>query len=146
MAAGGVKLLTVPVADNGVVVVRCPACHRKHTLAVARFKGKKTIIKVRCHCNDLFALELEFAKAAQVPASYSGRFENCSQGHFHGRIQITAVTAQGMEFTTHGRSTIHRGDKLKIDYHDPGAGFKKQKNNVVVSKVHGTRVMCYFVR
>lgn len=146
MAGGGVKLLTVPVDDNGIAVVRCPACNRKHTLAVARFKGRKTIIKVRCHCNDLFALELEFVKAAASAASYSGRYENCSQGHFHGQIQITTVTPQGMEFTTQGRSTIHKGDKLKIDYHDPAAGFKKKKTNVIVNKVQGTRVSCYFVR
>lgn len=112
----GLKLLTVPVTATGLIVVRCPVCHRKHTLSVARYEGKKTIVKLRCHCSELFALELEFGKSAITPTSYSGHFENCSQGHFHGPIQITAMTVQGMEFSTMGRSTIHRGDKLKIDY------------------------------
>lgn len=146
MAKGGMALLTVPVDDAGLIVVRCPVCNRKHRVSVAKFKGKQAIIKVRCHCAELFALELEFRKSASTAISYSGRFENCSQGHFHGQIQITAMTEQGLEFSTVGRSAIHKGDKLKIDYHDPGAGFKKQKSNVVVSAVRGSQVSCYFVR
>ncbi|MBU0680909.1 MAG: hypothetical protein KKD73_05760 [Proteobacteria bacterium] len=145
MATGGMKLLTVPVPDTGLVVVRCPACSRKHTLSVARFKGKKEIIKVRCHCAELFALELEFRKSVTTGASYTGNFENCSQGHVCGQIQITAMTNQGMDFTTCGRSTINKGDKLKINFHDPEAGFKVKKKNVIVSAVHGTRISCYFV-
>ncbi|MEN8258738.1 MAG: hypothetical protein ABFS09_12820 [Thermodesulfobacteriota bacterium] len=69
MAGGGVKLLAVPVDDSGCMVVRCSACSRKHTVSVARFKGKKTIIKVGCHYDELFALELEFAQAGLIPFS-----------------------------------------------------------------------------
>ncbi len=145
VADGGVKVFTIPVDDNDCMVMRCPACNRKHAMSVAKFKGKKTLIKVRCHCNELFALELEFQKAPAVSKSYSGRFENCSQGHTHGQIQIATITDQVMEFSTQGRCSIHKGDKLKVDYHDPGAGFKKIKKNVIVKAVRGTHITCYFV-
>lgn len=145
MTGRGVRVLTVTVDAAGIIVVRCPVCIRKHTVSVAKFKGKQTIIKVRCHCGELFALELEFGNTHPTPTSYSGRFENCSQGHSHGHMQILAMTAHGMEFTTVGRSTIRKGNKLKIDYHDPAGGFKKKKKNVIVSAVQGNRVSCYFV-
>lgn len=146
MPEGGIKVFEITVDERDFILVRCPACSRKHTVSVARFKGKKSLIKVRCHCMEVFALELEFQKKPHPPPSISGRYENCSQGNFHGQLQIVAFTPQGLDFITIGRNTIRKGDKLRIDYYDKEAGFKKKKITAVVNTVHGTKISCHFGR
>ena len=69
----------VLVKEGDIATITCPFCRRTKQLSVAQFKEKrKRNLRVKCRCDKIFNLCLEYRKHPRKPVRLLGKSINLS--------------------------------------------------------------------
>ena len=68
------EISKIYVNHDGVAVIECPECEARKTVKVDKFKGSRHILKIKCSCQNLFQVNLEFRKLYRKMVRFSGHY------------------------------------------------------------------------
>ena len=76
------------VNQDGVAVLKCPVCEASKVSKVLNFKGEKHIVKVRCNCQNVFTVNLEFRKNYRKQTKLTGDYYGVNKEGMRGKLLI----------------------------------------------------------
>lgn len=132
-------------ADDTVTIV-CPACNMPKNVSVGAYKDKSHYLKVRCPCNTVFRVHLDFRQFYRKPTDLPGIYKTIKPaGHGGGSIHIKNISQGGLGFTISGVNTIEKGHRLMITFQLDDKKKTPLKKEVEVQSVTDNFVGCRFV-
>lgn len=135
----------VYVNQEGIAVLKCPACEKVKQTKVGKFKGARHILKVRCSCEEIFLVNLEFRKSYRKELSLQGKYILLPDEVHHGRAQIVNISKSGIGLQIPGIHRLQEGEKLLVSFVLDDIHTSKIEKKVVVRLVNGNYVGCEFI-
>jgi hypothetical protein len=153
------------VKPDGTAIIICPNCELAKTVAVGKFRSQRHIIKVRCTCGHTFPLSLDFRKSyrkktalpaiyeTHVPGADIKRGEKSKLAGIHtmqalapgsGHIQVTNISAGGLQFTTADNHSFEVGQKAQITFTLDDRKKTEINKLVIVQSVTDNIIGCRF--
>lgn len=131
-------------ADDTVTIV-CPACKLPKNVSVGSFKDKTHYLKVRCPCDKVFRVHLDFRQFYRKPTDLPGMYKTIKPaGHGGGVIHIKNISQGGLGFTVSGVNTIEKGHRLEVSFQLDDKKKTSLKKQVVVQSVTDNFIGCRF--
>lgn len=138
------ELIKAFVKDDFTVTLVCPNCGTTKTISVASYRSKCSVIKVRCPCQTLFRVQLEFRRHYRKPVNLEGFFKSISPPGMNGEVQIRDLSQGGVGFRAATVHFLEKGHVLSLDFTlDDKYGTRLVKE-VVVMSVDGDFIGCSF--
>jgi hypothetical protein len=109
------KTHRVMVKEGDVAIIVCPFCHRtnKHSVTSFRERGRRNL-RVRCCCEKMFDLTLEFRRHYRKPVKLLGRSINLSRHRMGGDVIIRNISMGGIGFYPFKENRSSENDLLQI--------------------------------
>lgn len=131
--------------DDSVTIV-CPACKLPKNVSVASFKNKTHYLKVRCPCDNVFRVHLDFRQFYRKSTDLRGMYKTLKPAGFGGGvIHIKNISQGGLGFTVSGVNTIEIGHRLQISFQLDDKKRTSLKKEVVVQSVTENFIGCRFI-
>lgn len=109
----------VTVAD--VATITCPNCNKSKNIAAGKYLKRCHTIKVRCSCNNKFAVLLDFRRHYRKETNLEGTYVMVPPAVGKGRLNILNISRSGVGFTigfsVQGSHNIIPDQKMKIHFH-----------------------------
>ena len=117
--------IKISVNSDDMIALHCPFCGMVKQVSVARFKDEKHTLKVRCSCQKMLTVDLNFRQKYRKLTNIRGEYINLThkqennQGHeqlqeHHCQIVNISLTGLGLlVFSGHG---VKRGDRLRVRF------------------------------
>lgn len=135
----------VYVNQEGIAVLKCPACEKVKQPRVDKFKGARHVLKVKCTCGELFLVNLEFRKAYRKEISLTGKYTLLPEKIHQGRMLVVNISKGGVGLQIPGIHKTQEGDKLLVNFVLDDVHSSDIEKKVVVRLVEGSFVGCEFV-
>ena len=103
------------VRPDETAAITCNNCFRQKVIPVSSYKGRKSQIKIKCCCKNVFKVDLEFRKKFRKKTNLYGKFIN----HYRkksGDIIVKDLSLDGMEFNTKDIYKFKNGDKIEVSF------------------------------
>jgi len=104
------------VRPDNTAVLTCPHCRRQKVVIAEAFKGRKHKLKIKCACQSVFMVILEFRKRIRKPVNLRGTYINLSQDESTGALVIKDISVCGFAFSTFDGKKFNIGDELSIEF------------------------------
>lgn len=105
------------VSRKEAVTIRCRTCGRVETFPVARLKGKKHSMRVRCACAETFEIDLEFRQDYRQKTNITGNFRALSTPKARARQCVIADQSNGgLLLAITDEVPINQDDQLIVCY------------------------------
>lgn len=131
-------------ADNTVTIV-CPGCKMPKNANVGSFRDKCHYLKVRCPCENVFRVHLDFRQHYRKPVDLQGMFKSIKPPGMGGEIKIKDISQSGLGFMITGTHFIDKGNTLSVSFTLDDKKETKLVKEVVVQSIDGNFVGCRFV-
>jgi len=133
------------VRQDDTATIVCPACKAPKNISVSSFKNKTHYLKVRCPCNNVFRVHLDFRQFYRKPTDLVGIYKTLNPaGHGGGNIHIKNISQGGLGFTVSGVNTIEKGHRLLVAFELDDKRKTPMKKEVVVQSVTDNFIGCRF--
>ena len=133
------------VRANDTVTIVCPVCKSPKNAAVGAFRDKSHYLKVRCSCDTVFTVHLDFRQHYRKQTDLPGTFRSINPPGMGGEIHIKDISVSGIGFTINGVQVLERGNTLALTFTLDDKRKTKLTKEVVVRTVQGDFVGCRFV-
>ncbi len=137
--------IKVHVRDNNTATLICPACGAIKHIAADTFRHSRHTITVRCRCQQVFNIQLDFRRHYRKQISLPGTYEITSQGGIGGGIiHIHNISKGGLGFTVSGLHRIIKDQELQLEFQlndKKKTGFRRQ---ALVKSVQQNTIGCQF--
>ena len=133
------------VREDDTATIICPACKLPKNVSVASYKNKSPELKVRCNCNNVFKVYLDFRRFYRKATDLPGRYKTLNpRGHGGGEIHVVNISKGGLGFTVSGMNTIEKDHRLEVSFELDDKRMTRLQKEVVVQSVSGDFVGCRF--
>jgi len=88
------------VRENNTAALTCPHCGQWRLILADPFRGAKHKLKVKCTCNKIFRVFLEFRRKVRKKTHLRGTYLNHSQKGTKTDIVILDVSVIGLTFSS----------------------------------------------
>ncbi|GAB4342645.1 MAG: hypothetical protein Kow0089_17850 [Desulfobulbaceae bacterium] len=133
------------VRQDDTVTIVCPACKTPKNISVKSFKNKTHYLKVRCTCEEVFRVHLDFRQFYRKPTNLEGHYKTLKPaGQGGGIIHIRNISQGGIGFTVSGINTIEKGHRLLVTFELDDKRRTKLQKEVVVQSVTDNFIGCRF--
>lgn len=140
------KTVKTYVRPDNSAVITCPHCGRQKSVPVESYKGKKSTIKIKCGCKNVFTVNLEFRKRARKRTNLRGTYVNHSRRNSRGTLTVKNISVSGLEFASLDIQNFHIDDELTVEFHLDDEQRSKITRDVTVRDVRERTVGCEFAR
>ncbi|MBE9531117.1 MAG: PilZ domain-containing protein [Proteobacteria bacterium] len=106
---------TVYVDDTNQATIICPGCGFTKKIDVTKFRNTQTSVKVKCKCNEIFRLTIEFRKHYRKKVKLTGEYIIQKNGK-KGEIIIRDLSMGGIRFETLIVHQISIDDTLEVKF------------------------------
>jgi len=130
MAESRDNIQKVYVNQDGIAVLKCPVCEATKISKVQDYKGERHIVKVRCNCQNVFAVNLEFRKNYRKQTKLSGDFFGVNKEGLRGKLLILNISKGGIGAKVVGMNNNRVGDELRVRFN-----LNDQNNSLIEKKV-----------
>ncbi|OGQ99472.1 MAG: hypothetical protein A2521_00765 [Deltaproteobacteria bacterium RIFOXYD12_FULL_57_12] len=135
----------VYVRADDTATIKCPRCNAVKQLSVTNFKNTKKILKIKCACQEVFCVSLEFRKMYRKETKLDGSYNNTSKENDKNRMIVNNISMSGVGFTCIANHKIEKGDRLKVTF-----TLDDQHRSVIVREavarlVQGSYIGCEFI-
>ena len=133
------------VRQDDTVTIVCPACTLPKNVSVGSFRTKSHYLKVRCPCDNVFRVHLDFRQFYRKPTDLKAMYKTLKPaGHGGGVVQIKNISQGGLGFTISEVNTIEVGQLLLITFQLDDKKKTSLKKEVIVQSVSDNFVGCRF--
>ena len=137
--------IKVHVRDNNTATLICPACGAVKHFAADRYRHSRHTISVRCRCQQVFSLLLDFRRHYRKQTSLPGTYEILSEGGVGGGIiHINDISRGGLGFTVSGLHRIEKDQELQVEFQLNDKKKTVLKRRMLVKSVQQNSVGCQF--
>lgn len=133
------------VRANETVTIVCPVCKTPKNAAVGAFRHKSHYLKVRCSCDTVFTVHLDFRQHYRKQTDLPGTFRSINPPGMSGDIHIKDISVSGVGFTVTGVQYLEKGHTLALTFTLDDKKKTKLIKEVVVQSVLQDCVGCRFV-
>ena len=139
------KRVTVHVRENNAATLICPACGMVKHVVADKFQDNRHTVSVRCHCQHVFNVLLDFRRYFRKQISLSGTYIITSEGGVGGGvIHINNISRGGLGFTISGLHRIEEGQEMLLEFQLNDRKKTILKKPAVVRSVRQNAVGCQF--
>ena len=105
------------IGKNDKITIRCLACKKKKTIAVADLKPKQHSIKVMCPCSHTFFIHLEFRQSYRKKMGIEGFYRKRSESREQEKnCLIRDISLGGLGITITSDISIQVEDELIVTF------------------------------
>ncbi len=133
------------VNENGNTTILCPECYKKKTLAVEKFRGKKTTLKAKCSCGHIFVVNLEFRRHYRKPTELNGKYKMDPPSNSAGISEIINLSLSGACFKVRGMHDIQEGQLGTIEFTLDNRKQTSLFKHVIIRNVDKGKIGCEFL-
>lgn len=139
------ETIKVFVRENDTVTIVCPSCNLPKNVSVASFRNKCHFLKVRCPCQAVFRVHLDFRRYYRKPTDLPGIFRSIKPAGMSGEAQIKDLSQGGVGFTVSDTHLIEKGNVLSLSFTLDDKKKTRLVKEVVVMSVDKNFIGCSFV-
>jgi len=132
------------VRPDNTAVLTCSHCGRQKVILADSFKGYKHKLKVKCSCNEVFTVNLEFRNRVRKKTHLRGTYVNHTQNDATGDLIIQDVSVTGLSFTCLDLKNFKEGDELSITFNLDDELQTEIVKIVVVKNIRQRSIGCQF--
>lgn len=137
--------VTVHVRDNNAATLICPACNTVKHIAVSKFQHSRHTLSVRCRCQHVFNVLLDFRRHFRKQISLPGTYIITSEGGVGGGlIHINNISRGGLGFTVSGLHRIEQGQEILLEFQLNDRKKTALRKQAVVRSVRQNAIGCQF--
>ena len=140
------KIKPTYVRPDKTAVITCPECGKQKTIQSITFKGHKHRLTVKCSCNEVFTVNLEFRKRKRKKVNLRGTYFNHSQDGKSGSIVVRDISLSGLEFTSFDIHDFKLEDEITLTFTLHDEHLSEIKKDAVVKDIRNNTVGCEFER
>ena len=96
--------------------IKCSHCGAASIKNVGKFKGTRRRIKVKCKCQEVFAVQFEFRKETRKDTDIVGHYARLPEQEGWRQMLVTNLSQSGIGFLTQSMHNLSAGDRLKIRF------------------------------
>lgn len=133
------------VRPDDTVTIVCPACKRPKNASVAAFKNKSHYLKVRCPCENVFRVHLDFRLHYRKKTSLPGMYKSIEGSDSRGSMQVKDISQSGVGITVEGTHFIEKGNTLRVMFELDDKKKTQLDKKVLVQSVEGNFIGCKFI-
>jgi hypothetical protein len=109
------KRVKTYVRPDNSAVLTCPHCGSQKAIPVESFRGRKSTIKIKCACSNIFYADLEFRKKKRKRTNLRGTYINQSQKNRRGPLIVQNISLGGLAFSSIDIKDFNVGDEVRKD-------------------------------
>jgi hypothetical protein len=107
----------VLVKEGDLAIITCPSCRKTKKVSVAAYKEKrKPELRIRCSCESIFYLCLEYRKHPRKSVKMLGKSINLSQHRKNQDIILMNISLWGIGFCPMNKYEIKKDDRLQVSF------------------------------
>ena len=133
------------VRSDDTAVITCCNCRLRKNIPVSSLKGKKSQVKIKCGCKNVFTVDLEFREKFRKTTNLYGKFIN----HYRrssGDIIVKNLSLDGLGFTTTNIDKFKNGDKIEVYFELNNSDRTTIKKEAILRNIHKNNIGCEFVK
>ena len=139
------KMMTFVCPDN-TATINCPGCKTVTQFSAVQYRKKKHFLKIRCKCNTVFTVQLDFRcqyrKQISLPGTYSIVDPPRAGG---GVIHIRNISRSGIGFTVSGKHNIRKNQTLHLEFRLNDKNMTKLIKQAKIQSVSSNYIGCQFI-
>jgi hypothetical protein len=140
------KVAKTYVRPDNTAVLTCTHCGIQKVVVADLFMGRKHKIKVKCSCQKVFIVNLEFRNRVRKQVYLRGTYINHSQKDSSGHLIIQNISVTGLAFSTLDGRDFNVGDELIVELTLDDEYGTEMKKEVIVRSVGQNSTRCEFVK
>jgi hypothetical protein len=111
------EMKKVVVKEGDVAIITCPFCRKTKKMSVARYKetGKREL-KIKCSCEKVFSICLEWRKHHRKPAKLLGKSINLTNHREKQDVIIKNISLGGIGFCSLRKHRTQKDDRLQVSF------------------------------
>ncbi len=133
------------VKEDDQAMIVCPECDTAKVISVTQFRHRQHLIKVKCKCNHVFKVHLEFRRHCRKPTDLGGTFELHPPAIGGGSIKVVNLSLSGACFEVRGIHDMKIGQigslVFTLDNRKRTILFKK----ILIKNVQANKIGCEFI-
>lgn len=145
MTDNGDSVQKVYVNQEGVGVMKCPACEAVKSANVGALKTGQHVVKVRCNCQKVFTVSLEFRKSYRKETKLAGDYQQLSSGKNAGKLMVVNLSRSGIGAQIIGVNNCRIGDEFRVSFNLDDLHHSLIEKRVVVRLVKQNYIGCEFI-
>ena len=145
MAPSQEDIQKIFIGPNGVAIIKCPNCDAGKTVKVDKFKGAKHVLNIKCNCQKVFQVNLEFRKFYRKSAVLSGEYVLLPEKIHKGRMIVVNVSKGGVGLRVIDAHRLVPGQEIQIRFTLDDKRHSLIDRRVVIRLVNKKVVNCEFV-
>ena len=134
------------VKSDNTARIKCPYCKVSKIASFEKFRKRNKNIKIKCSCEKLFQLNIEFRKMFRKETELHGLYVNYSQKNDQNKILVKNVSMSGIGFITQGEHRIEKDHKLKVEFTLDNENKPIITREVLVRHVRKNFIGCEFIK
>jgi len=138
------KVAKTYVRPDNTAVLTCTHCGTQKVVMADLFMGRKHKLKVKCSCQKVFTVNLEFRNRVRKQVNLRGTYINHSQKDCSGHLIIRNISVTGLAFTTYDARDFNVGDELSVEFTLDDEYKTEFRKDVIVRAVRHKSYGCEF--
>ncbi len=138
------KVAKTLIRPDNTAVLTCPHCKRQKVVMAEAFKRRKHQLKIKCACQNVFMINLEFRKRIRKRVNLRGTYINYSQKDTSGALVVRDLSVCGFSFSNFDGRTFNIGDELNVEFILDDEYNTEIKKDAVVRSVRPSAYGCEF--
>ena len=111
------EVTKVLVKEGEVAIITCPSCRKAKKMSVAQYKEqKKRDLRIKCSCDNIFCLCLEYRKHPRKKVKLLGESVNLSHHRESQAIIIMNISLGGIGLRSFKKHRIQKDDHLLVSF------------------------------
>lgn len=136
----------VHVRENNSATLVCPSCRTVKHFDAGRYRHQRHVFSVRCRCNQVFSILLDFRRHYRKQTSLHGTYQILSEGGVGGGIiHIHNLSRSGLGFTISGLHAIQQDQVVEIEFQLSDKNKTVLKKQAIVRSVRQNSIGCEFI-
>ncbi len=136
----------IHVRENNSATLVCPYCRTVKHFDAERYRNQRHIFSVRCRCNQVFSILLDFRRHYRKQTSLHGTYQILSEGGVGGGIiHIHNLSRSGLGFTISGLHAMQQGQVVEVDFQLSDKNKTVLKKQAIVRSVRQNSIGCEFI-
>ena len=133
------------VKEGDVAIATCPSCRVLRKVPVEKYKqNSKRELNIRCSCENVFQVCLEFRKHPRKPTKLIGRTVNISKQKSPKQVIIKNISEGGIGFSPFNGQYCEMYDQLIVSFNLDDTGHTHIDAQVTVRVASENYVGCEF--
>jgi hypothetical protein len=139
------EISKVVVKEGDIAIVTCPFCRKTKKISVLKYKNaSKRKLTIKCICDKVFSLSLEFRRHFRKPAGLLVESVNLSNDRVKENLVMKDISLSGIGLCPFKEHQVQKDDLLQVAFNLNDAGHTFIETDVTVRSTTDDYIGCEF--